>query len=544
MAAHPPVRTPSTEWAGKDRPVFYRSPSSQLRHQASASKNPFARDATKQDTASHRTGSLISSAGASVPLSSSTNTFVPSDSTSAASTQASSPPVNASIPTAASASAKDPASPASPPVRSLEPEGTNARAGVRNSVECAIESVSETVKPYLPESVAAYLPTSATKNERTSVFPSKEIPGGSGVGVGSLPGDISETSVAKLPEERALESRQKASHHKHGKGHTLTKKTTNPSTSPSMYQNAKNYFRRSLGAYLPGGTSQSSQLPSKETPGGSTVGVGSLPGNTSEVSVAKLPEERRLEGMPSHETDHEVLGKSGGVGALPGGPNESRVALLPEERIHPQYDAGPKAMGYAGAAGMGISRAKDATVEHDHEVSRQVPGAFNQKALGTESREGDETGLHETAAAGIGAGVVGTAAAAHHASSKQARVLSCQLLHLYLTLSDQGNDAGFGGTAAHPDVRLDPGYHPAELHPPDPKFKDQETKPSSSDSNGGNTKRHSSASAESDRHSSTSSGERRKSRIVNKMKGEVKVISGKLSRNEKKIEEGKQMMGK
>ncbi|KAG5717114.1 hypothetical protein E4T56_gene7172 [Termitomyces sp. T112] len=535
MAAHPPVRTPSTEWAGKDKPVFYRSPSSQLRHQASASKNPFARDATKQDTASHRTGSLISSAGASVPLSSSTNTFVPSDSTSAASTQASSPPVNASIPTAASASAKDPASPASPPVLSLEPEGTNARAGVRNSVECAIESVSETVKPYLPESVAAYLPTSATKNERTSVFPSKEIPGGSGVGVGSLPGDISETSVAKLPEERALESRQKASHHKHGKGHTHTKKTTNPSTSPSMYQNAKNYFRRSLGAYLPGGTSQSSQLPSKETPGGSTVGVGSLPGNTSEVSVAKLPEERRLEGMPSHETDHEVLGKSGGVGALPGGPNESRVALLPEERIHPQYDAGPKAMGYAGAAGMGISRAKDAvelgsplkqTVEHDHEVSRQVPGAFNQKALGTESREGDETGLHETAAAGIGAGVVGTAAAAHHASSKQ------------------GNDAGFGGTAAHPDVRLDPGYHPAELHPPDPKFKDQETKPSSSDSNGGNTKRHSSASAESDRHSSTSSGERRKSRIVNKMKGEVKVISGKLSRNEKKIEEGKQMMGK
>lgn len=52
------------------------------------------------------------------------------------------------------------------------------------------------------------------------------------------------------------------------------------------------------------------------------------------MSVAKLPEERRQEGLPSHETEHERLGKTDGVGALPGAPNESSVALLPEERIH------------------------------------------------------------------------------------------------------------------------------------------------------------------------------------------------------------------
>lgn len=80
---------------------------------------------------------------------------------------------------------------------------------------------------------------------------------------------------------------------------------------------------------------EDSPLPSKEIPGGSKIGVGSLPGHLSEVSVAKLPEERRQENLPSHETDHEQLGKTGGVGPLPGGPNESGVALLPEERAHP-----------------------------------------------------------------------------------------------------------------------------------------------------------------------------------------------------------------
>jgi hypothetical protein len=80
---------------------------------------------------------------------------------------------------------------------------------------------------------------------------------------------------------------------------------------------------------------EDSPLPSKEIPGGSRIGVGSLPGHLSEVSVAKLPEERRQENLPSHETGHEQLGKTGGVGPLPGGPNESGVALLPEERAHP-----------------------------------------------------------------------------------------------------------------------------------------------------------------------------------------------------------------
>lgn len=95
------------------------------------------------------------------------------------------------------------------------------------------------------------------------------------------------------------------------------------------------YVNDRLGYTASGADSNDSPLPSKEIPGGSRIGVGSLPGHLSEVSVAKLPEERRQENLPSHETDHEQLGKTGGVGPLPGGPNESGVALLPEERAHP-----------------------------------------------------------------------------------------------------------------------------------------------------------------------------------------------------------------
>lgn len=120
----------------------------------------------------------------------------------------------------------------------------------------------------------------------------------------------------------------------------------------SAGQTAKGYLPASVAAYLrtlslmikwtsltgrrhpAGETPKAHTLPSTESPSGSAGGVGSLPGNISEVSVAKLPEERRQEGLPSHETNHEVLGKTGGVGPLPGGPDESHVALLPEERDH------------------------------------------------------------------------------------------------------------------------------------------------------------------------------------------------------------------
>lgn len=104
----------------------------------------------------------------------------------------------------------------------------------------------------------------------------------------------------------------------------------------------------------PGTKAQKYTLPSTETPSGSTIGVGSLPGTSSEISVAKLPEERRQEGLPSHETDHEILGKTGGVGPLPGGPNESGVAICPEERRQeglPSHETDHERLGKTGGVG-------------------------------------------------------------------------------------------------------------------------------------------------------------------------------------------------
>ncbi|EAU87468.2 hypothetical protein CC1G_02227 [Coprinopsis cinerea okayama7 len=50
-------------------------------------------------------------------------------------------------------------------------------------------------------------------------------------------------------------------------------------------------------------------------------------------SIAKCPEERRLESLPSHDDESQTpLGHSGGVGRLPGSSDETGVAVLPDER--------------------------------------------------------------------------------------------------------------------------------------------------------------------------------------------------------------------
>lgn len=114
------------------------------------------------------------------------------------------------------------------------------------------------------------------------------------------------------------------------------------------------------------------QMPSREHPSGSIVGVGSLPGKRSEQGVALTPEERlhpactyslrrllswsqthsliphippsspddilnshlppRMDQMPSRE---HLSGSTVGVGSLPGKRSEQGVALTPEERLHP-----------------------------------------------------------------------------------------------------------------------------------------------------------------------------------------------------------------
>ncbi len=112
------------------------------------------------------------------------------------------------------------------------------------------------------------------------------MPGEHYDGVGPLPGSISETSVAKLPDERMQSARE--------------------ADQPTQKQ------KRPVGA---GAIS----LPSRERIGTQPYehhdGVGPLPGTSSETSVAKLPDERALAAAASSE------GRSGAGG---GGGTESQ----------------------------------------------------------------------------------------------------------------------------------------------------------------------------------------------------------------------------
>jgi hypothetical protein len=93
--------------------------------------------------------------------------------------------------------------------------------------------------------------------------------------VGDLPGNDSEVSVAKLPEERAHPDPYSESLATKVNQPEITTSATSNTLPPSGGAAAKDHLRKRL-----------------HTHGITHDGVGDLPGNYSEVSVAKLPEER------------------------------------------------------------------------------------------------------------------------------------------------------------------------------------------------------------------------------------------------------------
>lgn len=117
-----------------------------------------------------------------------------------------------------------------------------------------------------PEHQPYYQPRHAVE------LPTHETPTGSRVGVGSLPGNNNEFGVARLPDERAI-----------GNPYVHSQST--------VVSAASSPFKSAL--------RKADELPTREEPSGSGVGVGSLPGSTLEPGVATLPEER--ERMLSHQ---------------------------------------------------------------------------------------------------------------------------------------------------------------------------------------------------------------------------------------------------
>jgi hypothetical protein len=120
--------------------------------------------------------------------------------------------------------------------------------------------------------------TSLPSSEKEGIKPGEHYDG-----VGPLPGSISETSVAKLPDERNESS---------------------ASGEPDRSRAVRRPATRPAGVSLP------SQEKMGVQPYEHYDGVGPLPGTSSETSVAKLPDERKAE-----ERSAEV-----GVAAVAAGP--------------------------------------------------------------------------------------------------------------------------------------------------------------------------------------------------------------------------------
>jgi hypothetical protein len=198
-----------------------------------------------------------------------------------------------------------------------------------------------------------------------------------------------------------------------------------------------------------------------------------------------LPEERRLEGLPSHDDESGGrLGKSGGVGALPGSAGESSVALLPDERKEAQKESSsgigsgasadastrtPPDTGYAPSP-LGQSQFVPQTTGREHAFSRDEQRVFGADA----NKDFDVPDAVDTV-------LKGDSKTTHTGDAGQhTRVVGA-------------GSAGLAGAGSATQMESD-----------FPK----------------------------------------KSGFINKVKGEMKVLSGKMSHNETKIEEGRKMMGK
>ncbi|THH23154.1 hypothetical protein EUX98_g8021 [Antrodiella citrinella] len=174
---------------------------------------------------------------------------------------------------------------------------------INRRVSDAATSVGETAKQYLPQA-AQYLPKSVVDTvqgprpksppppsthipHRTSL-PSTEITGAAAgehvAGVGSLPGTIGESGVARLPDEVPTPYNEPAS-----VGTTTPAATTTAAAATGIVGGAVESANQQRNP-----TPQTS-LPSTESTGAPpsthSAGVGALPGNTSESAVARLPDE-------------------------------------------------------------------------------------------------------------------------------------------------------------------------------------------------------------------------------------------------------------
>ena len=236
----------------------------------------------------------------------------------------------------------------------------------------------------------------------------------------------------------------------------------------------------------------------------------------SETGIAILPEERRQQNLPSHDDDPPFAtekGKSvstGGVGVLPGDKEEVGVALLPEERksLVGTVD------GASTDASTRLLRGTPSTSVQDRDISQYtLPATPATIQSNKNTTDGSPHSSHPItpnttartyplASEGVKFKGVPLSEGSQKESGEEYLSATENSIGGRRHLEQGQSDVATSGHGAVAAAAMDPGSHSG--------------------------------------HESV----RKKAGFMDKLKGEMKVISGKLSHKESMVEEGRRLMGK
>ncbi|CDO77115.1 hypothetical protein BN946_scf184592.g11 [Trametes cinnabarina] len=401
---------------------------------------------------------------------------------------------------------------------------------------------AEAVKQTVPGTLGAHS-TAVT----ASTVPSRELfgaqPGDHSSGAGALPGFVDEPHVARLPEESA--------HPQYNSGEVDA-------------------------------AAQVSLKPSEETTGNEVAvgemrhvgGAGALVGGRDESSVALLPDERAgktassviggaSRTVPSQEPQgNEAPGAHkhvGGVGALVGSREEQGVAVLPDEHVQQK------------GTGTGtVTQAQDKAPSHDNKQASareaQKPSPTTSDKIQTGGQDGLPKKGHHSLPGDPGTGRF----AESRDRNEQYRPRDTQANPLHATLQPRAHalgaeraqwgpvslngdaarherDSDFDGPAggrSREGDGYDTDYHPAALHPPPEKLKNPA---SEGEKSLGATQADANRPPEESQPPNQARDEhgdkerKKKAGFMEKMKGEAKVLLGKIEGKPEKVEQGQKI---
>ncbi|KAF8504821.1 hypothetical protein F5888DRAFT_791105 [Russula emetica] len=295
---------------------------------------------------------------------------------------------------------------------------------------------------------------------------------------------------------------------------------------PSPRQNTSETSREQASELRARRTSLPSMEKEGVKPGEHHDGVGPLPGSISETSVAKLPDERMqptreadqptqkhavgagTTSLPSHERKgDQPYEHNNGVGPLPGTSSETSVAKLPDE------SAATTSEGRPGPAAASTESQKPFNDTVAPAENRAPPAYAAQRILSPETEDQNVLSQHPPPAQQVSEGV------------------------------DRGPDVGESPADSKSNEKDAAKEKKSDLERKDERkgeeYQRTKTIPTSESESAGSPTQRKGRSGRSSSDSDAS--HHKKASVMNMVKGEMKVLLGKASRNKGKVEEGEKL---